>query len=148
MKEITMIPEHGPPNYQVRLPICRCITECMKGKCECKELKTKVRTKMCASFQLCNPSTEDPLADIWDVNHWIVLRRQKRFAEMFGEENTSKVVPSATQVSLLCAFKSSDKVFKDIDGLSIFNMFLKQGFEPATKPGPSVLAGKGTVGFV
>merc|ERR1719220_1852384 len=54
-QEVTMTPEHGPPNYQV-----------------------------------CDPRTEKPLADIWDVNHWVALRRQERFAEMFGAENTSK----------------------------------------------------------
>jgi len=39
----------------------------------------------------------DPLALIWDINHWVQLRRQKRFAEMFGAENTSKLVTSETQ---------------------------------------------------
>ena len=26
----------------------------------------------------CDPATKKPLADIWDVNHWIALRRQER----------------------------------------------------------------------
>jgi len=82
-EEVTMTPEHGPPNYQV-----------------------------------CDPRTEKPLADIWDVNHWVALRRQERFAEMFGSENTSKVIPSPTQ-----------------------------GPTPKTTPGESVLAGKGEVSF-
>jgi len=82
-EEITMTPEHGPPNYQV-----------------------------------CDPRTEKPLADIWDVNHWVALRRQERFAQLFGEENTSKVIPSNTQ----------DK-------------------NPVTNPGESVLKGKGCVSF-
>jgi len=82
-EEVTLTPEHGPPNYQV-----------------------------------CDPKTGKPLADIWDVNHWIALRRQERFAFLFGEENTSKVIPSPTQ-----------------------------GFEPRTLPGPSVLLGKQNVGF-
>lgn len=62
------------------------------------------------NYQVCDPSTNTPLADIWDVNHWIALRRQKRFAELYGEENTSKLVPSQTQ-----------------------------GYEPETKPGPSII---------
>jgi len=32
-------------------------------------------------MKVCNPDTNEPLANIWDVNHWIALRRQKRFAE-------------------------------------------------------------------
>lgn len=82
-EEITMIAEHGPPNYQV-----------------------------------CDPSTNKPLADIWDVNHWISLRRQERFAELFGRENTSRLIPSPSQ-----------------------------GMEPVTNPGESVLKGKTAVGF-
>lgn len=82
-EEVTMTPEHGPPNYQV-----------------------------------CDPRTERPLADIWDVNHWIALRRQERFAELFGAENTSRLVPSTTQGAL-----------------------------PATNPGDSVLKGRGAVSF-
>merc|ERR1712013_651040 len=82
-EEVTMTPEHGPPNYQV-----------------------------------CDPRTEKPLADIWDVNHWVALRRQERFAEMFGAENTSKLIPSKTQ-----------------------------GPEPVTNPGDSVIKGLENVGF-
>jgi len=82
-EEVTMTPEHGPPNYQV-----------------------------------CDPRTDRPLADIWDVNHWIALRRQERFAELFGAENTSKLIASPTQGSL-----------------------------PATNPGDSVLKGRGAVSF-
>ena len=25
--------------------------------------------------KVCDPRTEKPLADIWDVNHWVALRR-------------------------------------------------------------------------
>jgi len=82
-KEVTMIAEHGPPNYQV-----------------------------------CDPVTDKPLANIWDVNHWVSLRRQERFAELFGRENTSRLIPSETQ-----------------------------GLEPVTSPGQSVIADKGRVGF-
>lgn len=81
--EVTVTPEHGPPNYQI-----------------------------------CDPADNRPLADIWDVNHWIALRRQERFGELYGAENTSKLIPSDTQ-----------------------------GFEPRTSPGPSVLTGKTAVGF-
>jgi len=83
VEEITMTPEHGPPNYQV-----------------------------------CDPATNKPLADIWDVNHWIALRRQERFAQMFGKENSSRLIESQTQ-----------------------------GFSPVTRPGPSVLSGLGEVSF-
>ena len=70
------------------------------------------------SYQVCVPGTGEPLADIWDVNHWIALRRQERFGELFGKENTSRLRPSGTQ-----------------------------GFEPLTTPGESVLAGMTDVGF-
>ena len=70
------------------------------------------------SYQVCDPRTNQPLADIWDVNHWIALRRQERFAQMFGAENTSRLVASDTQ-----------------------------GVEPITRPGPSVLKGQQSVSF-
>ena len=70
------------------------------------------------NYQVCDPVTNKPLADIWDVNHWIALRRQERFAEMFGRENTSRLIPSDTQ-----------------------------GLEPVTNPGPSVLQGQQNVSF-
>ena len=56
------------------------------------------------------------------MNHWIALRRQERFAELFGCGNTSGLKPSETQ-----------------DG------------RPATNPGNSVLGGKKLgvdVGFI
>ena len=31
------------------------------------------------------------------MNHWIALRRQERFAELFGIENTCGLKPSQTQ---------------------------------------------------
>jgi len=70
------------------------------------------------NYQVCDPKTEKPLADIWDVNHWVALRRQERFAELFGEENTSRLIASKTQ----------DKC-------------------PITRPGDSVLKGLGNVSF-
>lgn len=71
------------------------------------------------NYQPTLPHSREPVASIWDVNHWVSLRRQKRFAELYGEENTSKLVPSATQ-----------------------------GFEPETNPGPSILCGiEGDVSF-
>jgi len=70
------------------------------------------------NYQPCLPYTRTPIAKIWDVNHWISLRRQVRFAELHGAENTSKIIPSDTQ-----------------------------GFEPETKPGDSILKGKTRCGF-
>jgi hypothetical protein len=50
------------------------------------------------TYQMCVPDTKDPLANIWDVNHWVQLRRQKRYEKLFGSEHkTSKLVPSDTQ---------------------------------------------------
>lgn len=51
------------------------------------------------NYQICSTKDGLPLANIWDVNHWIALRRQERFAEMFGQENTSKLKSSSTQSS-------------------------------------------------
>lgn len=70
------------------------------------------------NYQPCIPGSRQPVAHIWDVNHWIHLRRQARFAELFGAENTSRLIPSATQ-----------------------------GFEPVTVPGDSILLGKGRQSF-
>jgi hypothetical protein len=49
------------------------------------------------TYQVCKPGTGEPLADVWDVNHWVALRRQERFASLFGKENTSHLVASSTQ---------------------------------------------------
>ncbi len=50
------------------------------------------------TYQQCMPGTGEPLANIWDVNHWIQLRRQKRFEKLFDSgHQTSKLVPSETQ---------------------------------------------------
>lgn len=49
------------------------------------------------TYQQCNPYSKEPLAHIWDVNHWVSLRRQERFAQLYGKENTSSLVPSETQ---------------------------------------------------
>ena len=40
------------------------------------------------NYQVCHPESGQPLANIWDVNHWIALRRQERFAELYGKETT------------------------------------------------------------
>ena len=48
-------------------------------------------------YQPCLPYTRQPVAQIWDVNHWVSLRRQVRFAELYGEDCTSALVPSETQ---------------------------------------------------
>ena len=62
------------------------------------------------NYQICKPEDNTPLADIWDVNHWIALRRQERFAQIYGSENTCRLKPSKTQ-----------------------------GADPKTNPGPSIL---------
>jgi hypothetical protein len=49
------------------------------------------------SYQQTCPHSQEPLAHIWDVNHWVALRRQARFAELYGEEHASNLVPSASQ---------------------------------------------------
>ena len=44
------------------------------------------------------PGTLEPLADICDVNHWVQLRRQRRFEQLFGSEHqSSKLNASETQ---------------------------------------------------
>mmetsp|Transcript_130701 Transcript_130701/g.279499 ORF Transcript_130701/g.279499 Transcript_130701/m.279499 type:complete len:375 (-) Transcript_130701:27-1151(-) len=65
------------------------------------------------NYQQTLPHSREPVAHIWDVNHWIQLRRQARFAELFGEQATSRLIPSATQDA-----------------------------SPVTKPGDSVLKGR------
>jgi len=69
-------------------------------------------------LKVCEPGTGRPLANVWDVNHWIALRRQVRFSQLFGSENTSALLPSPTQGEL-----------------------------PETHPGNSILANKSRVGF-
>jgi len=64
------------------------------------------------NYQIC-ALDNTPLADIWDVNHWIALRRQERFAKLFGKDNTSSLKPSSTQTGM-----------------------------PTTNPGESVLKGR------
>jgi sugar phosphate isomerase/epimerase len=49
------------------------------------------------NYQPTAPYSRMPLADIWDVNHWIGLRQQEKFGEIYGKQNTSKLVPSESQ---------------------------------------------------
>jgi hypothetical protein len=50
------------------------------------------------TYQAWVPGTKKPLASIWDINHWVQLRRQKRFVQFFDSTHqTSKLVPSETQ---------------------------------------------------
>eukprot|EP00446_Apocalathium_sp_SHHI-4_P083637 CAMPEP_0177490638 /NCGR_PEP_ID=MMETSP0369-20130122/31368_1 /TAXON_ID=447022 ORGANISM="Scrippsiella hangoei-like, Strain SHHI-4" /NCGR_SAMPLE_ID=MMETSP0369 /ASSEMBLY_ACC=CAM_ASM_000364 /LENGTH=401 /DNA_ID=CAMNT_0018967231 /DNA_START=44 /DNA_END=1249 /DNA_ORIENTATION=+ len=50
------------------------------------------------SYQQTIPHSKVPTAHIWDVNHWIHLRRQKRFSDLCGEAHeNSKLVASETQ---------------------------------------------------
>lgn len=62
------------------------------------EYTTMIAEHGAPSYQACMPGTGEPLADIWDINHWVQLRRQKRFEQMFGSEHqTSKLIVSETQ---------------------------------------------------
>ncbi|MFT5111726.1 MAG: sugar phosphate isomerase/epimerase [Parasphingorhabdus sp.] len=62
------------------------------------EYTTMIAEHGAPTYQACMPGTQDPLASIWDVNHWVQLRRQKRFEELFGTEHqTSRLVPSESQ---------------------------------------------------
>lgn len=62
------------------------------------EYTTMIAEHGAPTYQACMPGTQEPLADIWDVNHWVQLRRQKRFEQIFGSgHQTSKLVPSETQ---------------------------------------------------
>lgn len=83
-----------------------------------QEVTTMIAEHGPPNYQQTLPYSRVPVAMIWDVNHWISLRRQRRFAELFGEERTSKLVPSGTQDHL-----------------------------PETNPGSSVLEGKRRQGF-
>jgi sugar phosphate isomerase/epimerase len=50
------------------------------------------------TYQMCVPGSQQPLADIWDVNHWVQLQRQRRFEQLFGADHqSSKLVQSETQ---------------------------------------------------
>lgn len=43
------------------------------------------------NYQHTDPKTGEPLADVWEVNHWMARRLQARFANKYGVENTSSV---------------------------------------------------------
>jgi len=96
-KVSTMMAEHGPPNYQPTLPYSR---------------EPVVHFYLLFSLSVISQQHQQTTtqASIWDINHWIHLRRQQRFAELFGDNNTSSLLPSETQ-----------------------------DFEPSTNPGDSVL---------
>jgi sugar phosphate isomerase/epimerase len=62
------------------------------------EYTTMIAEHGAPSYQACMPGTQEPLASIWDINHWVQLRRQKRFEDLFGNDHqTSRLVPSETQ---------------------------------------------------
>jgi len=48
-------------------------------------------------YQQTLPHSKMPAAPIWDVNHWIHLRRQKRFSQLFPSGEVSKLKESETQ---------------------------------------------------
>ena len=58
-----MTPEHGPPNYQVNSNDDMLLEVMFSNDNDNTYAK------------VCDPRTEKPLADIWDVNHWVALRR-------------------------------------------------------------------------
>ncbi len=49
------------------------------------------------TYQQTLPHSGEPLAHIYDVNHWVALRRRARFAALYGEENAGSLTPSASQ---------------------------------------------------
>ena len=61
--QVTMTPEHGPPNYQVNSNDDMLLVVMFSNDNDNPHAK------------VCDPRTEKPLADIWDVNHWVALRR-------------------------------------------------------------------------
>ena len=61
--QVTMTPEHGPPNYQVNSYDDMLLEVMFSNDNDDPHAK------------VCDPRTEKPLADIWDVNHWVALRR-------------------------------------------------------------------------
>ena len=75
--------------------------------------------------------------------------RQERFAEMFGAENTSKLIPSPTQVryitlSMILAMVMMLTMLTMLPMMLVM-MTMLQDATPKTSPGDSVLAGKGEV---
>jgi hypothetical protein len=44
------------------------------------------------NYQQTCPYSREPLAHIWDVNHWIHLRRQKRYGTLFGSGGISGAI--------------------------------------------------------
>jgi hypothetical protein len=84
----------------------------------CSQTSTMTPEHGPPNYQTSLPYSREPVANIWDVNHWIALRRKERFAALYGAANTSRVVPSETQDE-----------------------------NPVTVPGNSVLHGMGVVGF-
>ena len=81
--------------------------------------------------------------------------RQERFAEMFGAENTSKLIPSPTQVryitlSMILAMVMLKVIVMMLTMLTMMlvMMTMLQDATPKTSPGDSVLAGKGEVSFL
>ena len=62
------------------------------------EYTTMIAEHGAPTYQACKPGSDEPLGHIWDINHWVQLRRQKRFETLFGSEHqTSKLVASETQ---------------------------------------------------
>lgn len=47
-----------------------------------------------APYQISFPYQNTPMADIWNINHWIALKAQERFARKFSPELSSSLVKS------------------------------------------------------
>ena len=85
----TVTPEHGPPNYQVPCHVRRPFY--LRGPVPLSPpppLRPAARGVLGRSSheQQTVPGTKEPLADIWDVNHFIAKRQARNFERMFGSE--------------------------------------------------------------
>jgi len=69
----------------------------LSQKAQGKEYVTMIAEHGPPTYQHSMPGTKEPLAQIWDVNHWIQLRRQERFQKLFPHDETSKLVVSESQ---------------------------------------------------
>eukprot|EP00939_MAST-03C_sp_MAST-3C-sp1_P001035 g1035.t1 len=79
------------------------------------------------TYQQCDNSGT-PLGDIWDINHWIALRRQARFAELYGSKNTSKLIPTIN-IRIMDTSSLSNAPDEERDGVDPWDAF--EPSEPA-----------------
>jgi sugar phosphate isomerase/epimerase len=92
--------DHGPQVSDPRAPEWRAYTEGHEKwwgmVWDAQAQRKQGLTTMCpehgpAFYQQALPYTCQPVADIWEVNHWLALRQQKHFANKFGMRNTSEL---------------------------------------------------------